>query len=195
MHGQSHTDCARPIRVIAVWLDGWDGDWPMWHDEKCQMDARIRPPAPGFRVPRRALDGFGRRTGERSVSGCDIRSSRRHGWQVLHLQDLPTQGTPVTLRVSLARWRRQNQRCERQTFSDRLPHVAGSCARRTRRVADLSRLFGYVAGGRPAERLMATLGLPQSDDTILRGLKRHVGACDEAAAVRVVGIDDWAWQK
>ena len=62
-------------------------------------------------------------------------------------------------------------------------------------MADLARLFGHAAGGRPAERLMASLGLPQSDDTILRSLKRHVGARDEAAAVRVVGIDDWAWQK
>ena len=62
-------------------------------------------------------------------------------------------------------------------------------------MADLARLFGDVAGGRPAERLMASLGLPQSDDTILRGLKRHAGASDAAATVRVVGIDDWAWQK
>ena len=56
------------IRVIGVWLDGWDGDWPMWHDEKCQMGARIRSPAPWGGVPRRALDGLGRWTGERSVS-------------------------------------------------------------------------------------------------------------------------------
>ena len=42
---------------------------------------------------------------------------------------------------------------------------------------------------------MASLGLPQSDDTILRSLKRHVSARDEAVAVRVVGIDDGAWQK
>ena len=62
-------------------------------------------------------------------------------------------------------------------------------------MADLTRLFGHAAGGRPAERLMASLGLPQSDDTILRSLKRHPGARDEAATLRVVGIDDWAWQK
>jgi transposase len=62
-------------------------------------------------------------------------------------------------------------------------------------VADLARLFGHVAGGRPAERLMASLGLPQSDDTILRSLKRHGGTRHGAARVRVVGIDDWAWQK
>jgi hypothetical protein len=59
-------------------------------------------------------------------------------------------------------------------------------------VADLTRLFGHAAGGRPPERLMASLGLPQSDDTMLRSLKRHPGARDEAAMLRVVGIDDWA---
>ena len=133
--------------------------------------------------------------GSARCPGCDAQSTRRHGWQVRHLQDLPAQGTPVTLRVRLARWRCQNQRCERQTFSDRLPQVAGPSARRTCRVTDLTRLVGHAAGGRPAERLMAHLGLPQSDDTILRSLKRHAGARDGAANVRVVGIDDWAWQK
>jgi transposase len=126
---------------------------------------------------------------------CDVQSTRRHGWQVRRLQDLPAQGTPVTLRVRLARWRCQNQGCERRTFSDRLPDVARPSARRTCRVADLTRLFGHAAGGRPAERLMASPGLPQSDDTIQRSPKRHPGAHDEAATLRVVGIDDWAWRK
>jgi hypothetical protein len=42
---------------------------------------------------------------------------------------------------------------------------------------------------------MACLGLPQSDDTILRSLKPHVRTRHGVAEVRVVGIDDWAWQK
>ncbi|WP_408863366.1 ISL3 family transposase [Acidiphilium acidophilum] len=133
--------------------------------------------------------------GSARCPGCDMRSSRRHGWQVRLLQDLPAQGTPVTLRVCLSRWRCQNQGCARKTFSDRLPKIAPPFARRTCRVADLTRLFGHAAGGRPAERLMASLGLPQSDDTILRHLKRHAGAPAEAATVRVVGVDDWAWQR
>jgi transposase len=90
--------------------------------------------------------------------GCDVRSAQLHGWQVRHLQDLPAQGTPVTLRVSLARRRCQNQSCERQTFSDRLPLVAGSYARRTRGVADLARLFGHVAGGCRADRYWGLAG-------------------------------------
>ena len=42
---------------------------------------------------------------------------------------------------------------------------------------------------------MTRLGLPQSDDTILRNLKRHAADRREGATVRVVGIDDWSWRK
>jgi len=42
---------------------------------------------------------------------------------------------------------------------------------------------------------MARLGLPQSDDTILRQLKRHQAERGEATPVRVAGIDDWSWRK
>jgi hypothetical protein len=36
--------------------------------------------------------------------------------------------------------------------------------------------FGHGTGGRPGGRLMKRLGLPVSDDTILRQLKKHVAA-------------------
>lgn len=42
---------------------------------------------------------------------------------------------------------------------------------------------------------MTRFGLPQSDDTILRNLKRHAADRREGATVRVVGIDDWSWRK
>jgi len=104
------------------------------------------------------------------------------------------QGTVVTLQVRLARWQCRNRRCQRRTFADRLPEIARSFARRTCRAAELARLVGHAAGGRPAERLMTRLGLPQSDDTILRNLKRHARSPrgrDSAG----VGIDDWSWRK
>jgi hypothetical protein len=62
-------------------------------------------------------------------------------------------------------------------------------------VSELAHLIGHAAGGRPAERLMTRLGLPQSDDTILRQLKRHQAERREATPVRVAGIDDWSWRK
>jgi transposase len=45
---------------------------------------------------------------------------------------------------------------------------------------------------------MRRLGMPVSDTTILAGLKSHARAPSERvarAAVRVAGVDDWAWRK
>ena len=42
---------------------------------------------------------------------------------------------------------------------------------------------------------MKRLGMPVSDDTILRHLKRQVARLRANATVRVAGIDDWSWRK
>ncbi len=42
---------------------------------------------------------------------------------------------------------------------------------------------------------MARLGMPVSDDTILRHLKRQVARLQAKTTVRVAGIDDWSWRK
>lgn len=95
------------------------------------------------------------------------------GWYDRCLQDLPAQGKVVTVKLRLSRWCCPNKKCERRTFADRLPEVVSAHARRTKRVAELVRFFGHSAGGLPGERLMKRLGMPVSDDTILRQLKRR----------------------
>jgi len=42
---------------------------------------------------------------------------------------------------------------------------------------------------------MKRIGMPASDDTILRCLKQRAKARRAEANVRVVGVDDWAWRK
>ena len=42
---------------------------------------------------------------------------------------------------------------------------------------------------------MKRLGMPVSDDTILRHLKRQVAHLRAKTTVRVAGIDDWSWRK
>jgi hypothetical protein len=55
-------------------------------------------------------------------------------------------------------------------------------------------MVGHGMGGRPGERLMHQLGMPVSDDTLLRSVKRV--QCDQPPGpLRVVGVDDWAWKK
>ena len=126
---------------------------------------------------------------------CGKRSTRRHGWHERHLQDLPAQGAPVTVKLRLQRWQCRNGACKRKTFTAQLPEVAAPRARRTDRAAEIIYLFGHGVGGRPGERLIKRIGMPTSDDTILRCLKRRVKARGSEKMVRVVGVDDWAWRK
>ena len=42
---------------------------------------------------------------------------------------------------------------------------------------------------------MRRLGMPVSDTTILRSLKGHARVRSANDAVRVAGVDDWAWRK
>ena len=120
---------------------------------------------------------------------CGRRSRNGHGWSSRSLQDLPVQGKPVTVKLLLSRWRCANRECARRTFTDRLPMIAAPYARRTRRVGEIVGLLGHCAGGRPGERLMQRLGMPVSDDTILRQLKRDAARAQRNSEIRVIGID------
>ncbi|BAB54453.1 transposase (plasmid) [Mesorhizobium japonicum MAFF 303099] len=124
--------------------------------------------------------------------GCGIRSRRRHGWRLRRLQDYPAHGETVTVELRIGRWRCTFQDCSRSTFSDEVS-VAAPHARRTARTAQIASHLGHATGGRPAERLMRRLGMPVSDDTILRHLKHN--AAGAAPPARIIGLDDWSWRK
>jgi transposase len=42
---------------------------------------------------------------------------------------------------------------------------------------------------------MQRLGMPVSDDTILRQLKRDAVVAQRNFEIRVVGMDDWSWRR
>jgi hypothetical protein len=77
----------------------------------------------------------------------------------------------VVVKMQVSRWRCLNGECERETFTDQLPEIVCPHVRRTKRIAELVHLFGHGTGGRPGEGLMKRLGVPVSNDTILRHLK------------------------
>lgn len=126
---------------------------------------------------------------------CGRQSRNRHGGSRRSLQDLPVQGKPVIVKLLLSRWRCPHQNCERRTFTDLLPTVAIPYARRTTRVVEIVGVLGHSTGGRPGERLMERLGMPVSDDTILRLLKKDTATSHHSSEVRVVDIDDWSWRR
>ena len=114
--------------------------------------------------------------GSGACPDCVKRSIHRHGWHERYLQDLPAQGAPATVKLRLQRWQCRNGACKRKTFTTQLPEVVAPRARRTARATEVVYLFGHGVGGRPGERLIKRIGMPMSDDTILRCLKRRVKA-------------------
>jgi hypothetical protein len=64
------------------------------------------------------------------------------------------QGKVVEVQLRTSRWRCRNPPCQRKTFADRSAPAAAAYARQTGRAAELVRLVGHAAGGRPAERLL-----------------------------------------
>jgi hypothetical protein len=75
--------------------------------------------------------------------------------------------------IRSGRWRCRNEQCARKTFAEALA-IALPSARKTQRVDELVRLFAHAAGGGVSERLLTRLGMPVSDNAILRQLKSHV---------------------
>ena len=133
-------------------------------------------------------------TGSPPCPDCGVGPGGRHGAYVRHLQDLPVQGKPVELRLRISRWCCRNVSCSRRTFSGHNAPLVAAYARQTGRVTETVRLVAHAAGGRPAERLLRCLGLPQGDDRILRHLKRHAAAVPHGP-IRVAGIDEWSWKR
>jgi hypothetical protein len=97
-------------------------------------------------------------------------SDARHSTYLRHLQDRPLQGVRVTVHLTVARLRCRNSLCARRIFAEPLPGAAEPRCCRTGRMADLVVLLGHNAGGRPAERILARLDMPVSDDTVPRHL-------------------------
>jgi transposase len=110
------------------------------------------------------------------------------------LRDLPWQGKSVRIHLQARRFRCRNRQCERKIFAERLSDVAAPRARETIRLREIIGLVGYTMGGLPGSRLLRRLGMPSSDDTVLRRIKARRGG-SAATKVRVLGVDDWSWRK
>jgi transposase len=127
--------------------------------------------------------------------GCSVPSTRVHSRYERVLDDLPWQGRPVSLRIRARRFRCANVACARQTFAERLEGTAPVAARRTGRLGDLQQHLGVALGGEAGARLAHRLAIPASPDTLLRMARRTGRAQEVGPAVRVLGVDDFAWRR
>jgi transposase len=124
---------------------------------------------------------------------CDQPSTRRHSTYRRRLADLPWQGRTVELHLQVGRFRCTTASCPRRIFAERLPAAAPSRKRRTARLGDVQRGIALAQGGEGGSRLAALLGMPVSDDTLLRLIR--AAPIEPPPAPRIIGIDDWAWRR
>lgn len=124
---------------------------------------------------------------------CSSRSARVHSRYTRTLADLPWRGIAVGFRVHARKFFCENRGCERKIFCERLPDVAAH-ARKTGRLKQTLLSIALELGGEDGARLARELGLAVSPDTLLDHIRRSAPAPD-TDAVRVIGIDDFAFRR
>jgi transposase len=124
---------------------------------------------------------------------CATPSRRVHSRYRRLLADLPWQGLPVRVELTVRRFRCRESTCTRKIFTERIPAVAAPYAHSTERVCQLHRAVAFVAGGEPGARLAHRLAMPVSADTLLRRIRST--PLPKASPPRVLGVDDFAMRR
>jgi transposase len=124
---------------------------------------------------------------------CEQLSDDVHSWYQRTLTDLPWQGVAVRIQLHTRRWFCSNPACSRGIFTERLPDLVAVAARRTNRLAEVVEAVAFALGGEAGARLLFTIGLELSPDTLLNLIRST--AIPLAPSPRVIGMDDWAWRR
>lgn len=124
---------------------------------------------------------------------CAQPSARIQGHYQRTVCDLPCAGRTVILLLTVRRFVCTNTTCSRTIFTERLPALVDSYARKTSRLLVLLQVLGLAVGGRLGARVAERFGIAASPSSMLRIVMRI--PTPPARAVRVLGIDDFAWKK
>lgn len=124
---------------------------------------------------------------------CDQPSGRVHSRYVRIVSDLPWQGIPVRVRLHTRRFFSATPECERQIFTGRLPGIVAPSARRTERLNVWFRHVAFALGGEAGARLLRSLGVVISGDTLLNYIR--ISHVDVRPTPRVLSVDDFALRR
>ncbi len=124
---------------------------------------------------------------------CQQLSARIHGHYQRMVADLPCAGRNVILALTLRKFVCGTPTCPRRIFTERLPGLVESYARMTSRLIALMQAIGLVAGGQKGTRLADRFAIATTSSTLLRHLMQLPAPLTRA--VRVLGVDDFAWKK
>jgi transposase len=124
---------------------------------------------------------------------CHQPSARIHGHYQRTVADLPCAGRNVILVLTVRKFVCSTPTCPRRIFTERLPGLVQSSARMTSRLIMLLQALGLATGGQMGTRLAERVAIPATPSTLLRHLMQL--PTPMARAVRILGVDDFAWKK
>jgi transposase len=128
-----------------------------------------------------------------SCPRCAEPSSSIHSWYQRHPTDLPWGPYVVRIQLTVRKFVCRNAACTRRIFTERLPDLLATYARKTRRLITVLRAIGMAVGGRAGARLAARLRLPTSASTLLR--LARAAPTPHIPALQAIGVDEWAWRR
>jgi len=126
---------------------------------------------------------------------CGQSARRVHSRYVRWLDDLGVSGRQVRIRLQVRRWRCDTADCARKIFAEQPDGLTGRYQRRIPLLAATLGQIGLALGGRAGERLTSHLAAPVSRMTLLRLVRGLPQPVVEAAALRVVGVDEFAFRR
>ena len=134
------------------------------------------------------------RCSEGTCPDCGRPSRRVQSRYVRRPSDLPLSGRRGILLIEARRFWCDAVVCGRRIFCEQFNKgVLTRYSRRTQRLETIVHQLGLALGGRPGAASAQRLMMPVSKDTLLRVVRRRVGArCDE---LNVIGIDDFAFRR
>jgi transposase len=124
---------------------------------------------------------------------CAVPSSSVHSRYQRHLTDLPWGTRVVRIHLLVRKFVCRTRACTRRIFTERLPDLVATYARKTHRLTAALRAIGLALGGQAGARLAARLRLPTSPATLLRLVRAM--PLPRSPALQVLGIDEWAWRR
>jgi transposase len=124
---------------------------------------------------------------------CATPSATIHSRYHRQLTDVPWGSMQIRLQLRVRKFVCRNPECVRRIFTERLPNLVASYARKTTRLVTALRHIGLALGGQAGARLATQLRYQTSPAT-LRRLVRHAPV-PAAAPPIAVGVDEWAWRR
>jgi transposase len=124
---------------------------------------------------------------------CARKTARLHSHYGRTVVDLPWSGRRVQLFLNVRKFRCPQKGCPRKIFTERLPDLVESYARKTVRLHEVLDLVGFALGGEAGARLIRRLGMVASPSTLLCYIRSAATVIHPAP--EVIGVDDFSMRR